>query len=162
MQREDLRERGNAPRRRPGRKRRLNPKAVPVLAALLLFFLVGGFFAGKLLYEKYSPSKEMADLNEYFGLSGDQDMAVVINDEMVGDMARFIDGKVYLHVETVYQYMDSRFYWDEKENQYLYALPKELVSAAVGESSYTVAKSSQDAGYVILRTDGSDALMIRI
>ena len=157
MQREDRRERGNIPRRRPRRKRRLNPKAVPVLAALLLFFLLGGFFAGKLLYEKYSPSKEMADLNEYFGLSGDQDMAVVINDEVVGDMARFIDGRVYLHVETVYQYIDPRFYWDEKENQYLYALPKELVSAAVGESSYTVAKSSQDAGYVILRTDGSDA-----
>ena len=157
MQREDLRERGNAPRRRPRRRKKLNPKAVPILAALLLFFLIGGFFAGKLLYEKYSPSKEMADLKEYFGLSGDQDMAVVINNEMVGDMARLIDGKVYLHVETVYEYIDSRFYWDEKENQYLYALPKELVSAAVGESSYTVAKSSQDAGYVILRTDGSDA-----
>lgn len=157
MQREDLRERGNTPRRRPRRRKKLNPKAVPILAALLLFFLIGGFFAGKLLYEKYSPSKEMADLKEYFGLSGDQDMAVVINNEMVGDMARLIDGKVYLHVETVYEYIDSRFYWDEKENQYLYALPKELVSAAVGESSYTVAKSSQDAGYVILRTDGSDA-----
>ena len=157
MQREDLRERGNAPRRSPRRRKKLNPKAVPILAALLLFFLIGGFFAGKLLYEKYSPSKEMADLKEYFGLSGDQDMAVVINNEMVGDMARLIDGKVYLHVETVYEYIDSRFYWDEKENQYLYALPKELVSAAVGESSYTVAKSSQDAGYVILRTDGSDA-----
>ena len=157
MQREDLRERGNTPRRRPRRRKKLNPKAVPILAALLLFFLIGGFFAGKLLYEKYSPSKEMADLKEYFGLSGDQDMAVVINNEMVGDMARLIDGKVYLHVETVYEYIDSRFYWDEKENQYLYALPKELVSAAVGESSYTVAKSSQDAGYVILRTNGSDA-----
>lgn len=157
MQREDLRERGNTPRRRPRRRKKLNPKAVPILAALLLLFLIGGFFAGKLLYEKYSPSKEMADLKEYFGLSGDQDMAVVINNEMVGDMARLIDGKVYLHVETVYEYIDSRFYWDEKENQYLYALPKELVSAAVGESSYTVAKSSQDAGYVILRTDGSDA-----
>ena len=157
MQREDLKERGNTPRRRPRRRKKLNPKAVPILAALLLFFLIGGFFAGKLLYEKYSPSKEMADLKEYFGLSGDQDMAVVINNEMVGDMARLIDGKVYLHVETVYEYIDSRFYWDEKENQYLYALPKELVSAAVGESSYTVAKSSQDAGYVILRTDGSDA-----
>ena len=157
MQREDLRERGNTPRRRPRRRKKLNPKAVPILAALLLFFLIGGFFAGKLLYEKYSPSKEMADLKEYFGLSGDQDMAVVINNEMVGDMARLIDGKVYLHVEMVYEYIDSRFYWDEKENQYLYALPKELVSAAVGESSYTVAKSSQDAGYVILRTDGSDA-----
>ena len=157
MQREDQRDREKAPRRRPGRRRKLNPKAIPVLAALLLFILIGGVFAGKLLYEKYSPSKEMADLNEYFGLSGDQDMAVVVNNEMVGDMARFIDGKVYLHVETVYQYIDSRFYWDEKENLYLYALPKELVSAGVGESSYTVAKSSQDAGYVILRADGSDA-----
>ncbi len=157
MQREDQRDREKAPRRRPGRRRKLNPKAIPVLAALLLFILIGGVFAGKLLYEKYSPSKEMADLNEYFGLSGDQDMAVVVNNEMVGDMARFIDGKVYLHVETVYQYIDSRFYWDEKENLYLYALPKELVSAGVGESFYTVAKSSQDAGYVILRADGSDA-----
>ena len=49
----------------------------------------------------------MADLKEYFGLSGDQDMAVVINNEMVGDMARLIDGKVYLHVETVYEYTDA-------------------------------------------------------
>lgn len=57
----------------PARKRRrLNPRVVPVMFALLLFILIGGFAAGRFLYQKYSPSKEMADLNEYFGLESDQ------------------------------------------------------------------------------------------
>ena len=76
----------------------------------------------------------MADLNEYFGLESDQDMAVVVNQENVGDMARLIDGKVYVHVDTVAQYIDDRYYWDATENLYLYALPKELVSVGVGST----------------------------
>ena len=158
MIREDGAENDVSRRRRPRRKRRrLNPRVVPVMFALLLFILIGGFAAGRFLYQKYSPSKEMADLNEYFGLESDQDMAVVVNQENVGDMARLIDGKVYVHVDTVAQYIDDRYYWDATENLYLYALPKELVSVGVGSSSYTVAKASQDEGYVILRADGSDA-----
>ena len=158
MIREDGAENDVSRRRRPRRKRRrLNPRVVPVMFALLLFILIGGFAAGRFLYQKYSPSKELADLNEYFGLESDQDMAVVVNQENVGDMARLIDGKVYVHVDTVAQYIDDRYYWDATENLYLYALPKELVSVGVGSSSYTVAKASQDEGYVILRADGSDA-----
>ena len=158
MIREDGAENDVSRRRRPRRKRRrLNPRVVPVMFALLLFILIGGFAAGRFLYQKYSPSKEMADLNEYFGLESDQDMAVVVNQENVGDMARLIDGKVYVHVDTVAQYIDDRYYWDATENLYLYVLPKELVSVGVGSSSYTVAKASQDEGYVILRADGSDA-----
>ena len=158
MIREEGTENGVSRRRKPRRKRRrLNPRVVPVLFAMLLFILIGGFAAGRFLYQKYSPSKEMADLNEYFELSGDQDMAVIVNQENVGDKARFIDGKVYVHVDTVAEYIDDRYYWDATENLYLYALPKELVSVGVGSSSYTIAKSSQDEGYVILRTDGSDA-----
>ena len=145
MIREDGAENDVSRRRRPRRKRRrLNPRVVPVMFALLLFILIGGFAAGRFLYQKYSPSKEMADLNEYFGLESDQDMAVVVNQENVGDMARLIDGKVYVHVDTVAQYIDDRYYWDATENLYLYALPKELVSVGVGSSSYTVAKASQD------------------
>ena len=96
MIREDGAENDVSRRRRPRRKRRrLNPRVVPVMFALLLFILIGGFAAGRFLYQKYSPSKEMADLNEYFGLESDQDMAVVVNQENVGDMARLIDGKIY-------------------------------------------------------------------
>lgn len=158
MRREDQRERVNAPRRRARRRRRRrSQRAVPVLIALFLFFLIGGIFVGKKLYDKYSPSKEMADMNEYFELSGGDDMAVVINEQKIGPMARLIDGKVYLHVELVYEYIEDRFYWDAKENLYLYALPTELISVGVGDTSYSVSKRTEEAGYVILRADGSDA-----
>ncbi|MBS6397959.1 MAG: SH3 domain-containing protein [Clostridiales bacterium] len=162
MIREDRRERERQPerpkQRRPRRRRRRrNPQAIPVLIALALILLVGGVMVGKMLYEKYSPSKEMADANEYFNLSDSQEMAVLFNEEMLEDKAIFVDGRVYLHVETVYQHLNSRFYWDAAENLYLYSLPTELVSVGVGSSEYTVARAKQSEDYVILRTDGSEA-----
>lgn len=158
MARRERQEREIRERRKPRkRRRRLNPKAVLVLAGILLVLAVCLFIGGRMLYERYSPSKEMADLNEYFQLTDDQDMAVILNDEILEDKARLIDGRVYLNVETVYQYLDERYYWDAAENLYLYALPTELVSVGVGSSEYTVARSTQSVDYVILRVDGSDA-----
>ncbi len=158
MARRERQERESRERRSSRRRRRrLNPKAVLVLAVIFLVLAAGVILGGKMLYDKYSPSKEMADLGEYFQLAGEQDMAVIMNDEILEDKARLIDGRVYLHVETVYQYLDERYYWDSKENLYLYALPTELVSVSVGSSEYTVGRASQSADHVILRTDGSDA-----
>lgn len=159
MIREEQRRSGQNAQRRPRkrRRRRRNPQMVPIMIAFVLIVLVGGVLVGKMLYEKYSPSKEMADADEYFGLASDQDMAIIYNQEMLEDKARFIDGRVYLNVETVYQYLNSRFYWDGTENVYLYALPTELVSVEVGSSEYTVSKAKQSENYVILRADGSEA-----
>ena len=146
------------PRRRSRRKRRrLNPRVIPILIALGLILVVSIFLICKMLYEKYSPSKEWVDHNEYFDLRDDQEMAVILDNELLGDKARFIDGKVYLHVETIYQHLNSRFYWDATENLYLYVLPTELISVGVGSSEYTIAKTKQIEDYVILRADGSDA-----
>lgn len=139
------------------RRRRRNARAIPVLLALGLFVLVGGIMAGRMLYQKYSPSKEMADGNEYFKLEDSQDMAIIFNDQMLDDKAIFVDARVYLHVETVYERLNPRFYWDAAENLYLYALPTDLVSVPVGSSEYTVTRTSESEDYVILRTDGNDA-----
>ncbi|MCC8163457.1 MAG: SH3 domain-containing protein [Lachnospiraceae bacterium] len=158
MMREDQREKRRSGKRRPRkRRRRLNPKVIPVLIALFLIVLIAGILAGRMLYEKYSPSKEQADLNAYFDLSDTDDMAIILNNEILEEKARYIDGTVYLDVETVYDYLNTRFYWDSTENLYLYALPTELVSVDAGESSYTVAKASESEDYVILRVDGSNA-----
>ena len=67
MARRERQEREIRERRKPRkRRRRLNPKAVLVLAGILLVLAVCLFIGGRMLYERYSPSKEMADLNEYF------------------------------------------------------------------------------------------------
>lgn len=170
-EREDLEEREDRERRRrqrsrrssgskrphPGRKRRRrNPQMIPVLIAVVLILITGTFMAGKFLYDKYSPSKEQADLQEYFHLDSEQEVAILLNDTILEEKGRLMDGRVYLNVETVYQYLNTRFYWDASENTYLYALPTELVSAEVGSSDYTIAKSKQSDGYVVLRADGND------
>ncbi len=150
--------RANGKRRRPRkRRRRLSPQVIPVLIAVFLVFVVGGVMVGRMLYEKYSPSKELADTNEYFHLENDQEIAVLLNDLLLEDKGKLIDGRVYLDVETVYQYLNSRFYWDAAENTYLYALPTELVSVEVGSSEYAVAKAKQNEDYVMLRADGDHA-----
>ncbi|MBR5508487.1 MAG: SH3 domain-containing protein [Lachnospiraceae bacterium] len=147
------------PRRRRSRKKRKrrNQQIIPVLIAFVLILIVGGGLVGKMLYDKYSPSKETADMDEYFNLEDEEDMAIIMNDEMLEDKGRVIDGRAYLHVETVYQHLNSRFYWDAKENLYLYALPTELVSVDAESSEYTIAKAKHSKDYVILRVDGNDA-----
>ena len=88
MAREERQIREEQAKRRPRkrrRRRRISPQAFPVLIALALIVLVGGFMTGKFLYNKYSPSKEMMDGNEYFGLSDDDSMAVIMNNELLED-----------------------------------------------------------------------------
>ena len=156
MIKEERQNREGQPRRRRKKRRRRSRQMIPVLIALVLILVVGGGIVGKMLYDKYSPSKEKADMNEYFNLTDSQELAIIMNDEMLEDKGRIIDGRAYLHVETVYQYLNSRFYWDATENLYLYALPTELVSVDVGSSEYTIAKAKHSEDYVILRADGSD------
>lgn len=160
-ERQEKRTKNAGKRRRRSRKRRRkrNPQMIPAMIIILLILIVGGGLVGKILYDKYSPSKELADTAEYFQLENDQEVAVLVNDMMLEDKGRIIDGRIYLNVETVYQYLNSRFYWDASENTYLYALPTELVSAQVGSSDYMVAKSKQSMDYVILRADGEEAFV---
>ncbi len=150
---------GDRKKRSRKRRKRRNPQQQMVLIIVLLILAVSSAIVGKFLYDKYSPSKELADTEEYFNLQNDQEIAVLINDQMIEDKGRLIDGRVYLNVETVYQYLNSRFYWDASENLYLYALPTELVSAQVGSSDYSVAKAKQSEDYVILRADGDYAFV---
>ena len=150
---------GKRKRRSRKRRRRRNPQMIPVVIIVLLILAVGAGLTGKILYDKYSPSKELADTTEYFHLENDQEIAVLVNDVMLEDKGRLIDGRVYLNVETVFQHLNARFYWDASENTYLYALPTELVSAQVGSSEYTVAKAKQSTDYVILRADGEDVFV---
>ena len=149
----------NRRRKKGRRRRRQDPRMIPVLLALFLILVTGGGIAGKMLYDKYSPSRELADVQDYFNLEKDQDLAVLLDDSLLEDKGRLIDGRVYLNVETVYQHLNERFYWDASENIYLYALPTELVSASVGSSDYTVAKAKQSEDYVILRADGNDVFV---
>ncbi len=126
----------------------MKKKILPVLVALFLIIIIGGFAVGSFLMEKYSYSREKADLNEYFQVSGEQ-LAIILQDEMLEEKAILREGVCYFDLATVHQYFNEIFYVDRAENLLLYTTAEEIIRAGLGESSYSNAAGTQEAGYVI-------------
>ena len=57
----------------------MKKKTSPVLAVVLLIVVVVLMLTGKAVIEKYVPSKEKADLKEYYQLKEADDTAVIVN-----------------------------------------------------------------------------------
>lgn len=52
-------------------------KIIPVLVAIVLILIIAAVGFGTVLIDKYSYSKERADLNSYFGITGEDDVPTV-------------------------------------------------------------------------------------
>lgn len=113
--------------------------------------IVGGAF----LYKKYSPSKEQADLNKYYGIEQAEDVAVIVDDEILGGTGKIVDGKPYVEYSVVRDYLNGRFYVDSNENVLLYTLANGSVETHVGSTEYTYQKETYSRDYVILKMEGS-------
>lgn len=119
---------------------------------LLIAAVVGAF-----LWKKYSPSKEKADLEEYYGIEEEGQLAITINNEITEPHGMISEGKAYIQYETVRDHISNRFYWDPNENKLLYTLPKDIVTVEVGSKDYMVSNDKNSEDYVILKTEGSTA-----
>lgn len=103
-------------------------RVVPVFVALGLIALVIAGFFGIRLIERYTPSKEPADIGKLLGVSGDE-VAVFFNDELQEVKGIYVEEQTYLPIEWVNAKLNERFYWDNQEKLLVYALPESIVYA---------------------------------
>ena len=136
-------------------------KIIPVLIAIVLIIVVAAVGFGAKLLDKYSYSKERADLAEYFGIAGTDDVPVILQDERIEEHAKLWDGECYFDFATVHKYFNDRFYEDKKEGLLLYALPDAVVTTVIGTQSVTVGADSSERDYVIARYEG-DILYVAV
>ncbi len=141
-------------RRRQSRRRR---KRNLILKMILFVILLIAAVVGAFLWKKYSPSKEKADLKEYYGIEKEGQLAITVNNEITEPHGMISEGKAYVQYETVRDHISNRFYWDPNENILLYTLPKDIVSVEVGSKDYMVSNDKNSEDYVILKTEGSTA-----
>lgn len=134
-------------------------KVIPVFVAIVLIFVIIAASVGMKLAEKYSYSKESADMEEYFGLQREEETAIVLQDEILEDKALLLDGVYYLALDTVHQYLNERFYEDKGEGLLLYTTPDDIIRTDIGSTVFIQDGAEQDAGCVIARYD-SDTLYI--
>ena len=124
-------------------------KLIPVVTAIVLIIVVVAISVGLKLADKYSYSKERADLEEYFRIEREDEVAIVLQDEHIEEKAKLIGGKYYFDIATVHKYFNGRFYEDRNEQLLLYTLPEYTVRAEIGSSSYTVMENMTDMGYPV-------------
>lgn len=131
-------------------------KLMPVLIAIVLIIVVAGIGFGAKIAERYSYSKERADLTEYFGIAGSDDVPIILQNEQIEEHAKLWDGVCYFDFATVHKYFNDRFYEDKKENLLLYTLPDAIVSVPIHSTTVRVstegAEGSRD--YIIARYEG--------
>lgn len=135
----------------------LKKKIISVLATLALLIIVAAIYIVGNIIEKYTPTEEEADLTEYFNLSNEDEVALILQDSKAEEKGLIFDDEIYLEYSTVKNYLNSRFYWDSNENVLLYTTPDDVISASVGSKDYYISKNKNTENYVIVKVDGDNA-----
>ena len=145
-------------------RRRKKRNRIPVgyiyiaTAVILVLALVLGIYAIK----KYSPTREHAQLSDYFELKFEKQAAVVVNSEYIeptDDLQHgyaMLDGdNVYLELGFVKDYLDDAYVYDPSEITLRYATDTEIYTATLGSNSYLIDKSnnSMDANIIVAQAD---------
>lgn len=139
----------------------MKKKIIPIVIAIVLIIIIGGVTFGSRILEKYSYSKERADLNAYYGITGSQEAAIVLQDEIVEEKARISDDICYLDMATIHKYLNDRFYVDGGEGLLLYTLPEDIVRNSIGSSVKETAQGSEELGYTAAIWEG-DTLYVAL
>ncbi len=139
----------------------MKKKILPIVIAIVLIIVIAAASFGAQILERYSYTKERADLNAYFDIAGEMDVAIVLQDEIIEERAKLLDGVYYLDLYTVHKYLNSRFYEDKGEGLLLYTVPDDIIRCEIGSSQVTDKEGTQSLGYVPARYDG-DTLYVAV
>lgn len=115
----------------------MKKKVIPVLIAIVLIFVVIAVAFGSVIIDKYSYSKDYADMEAYYGLEQRDDVAIVLQDQILEEKAKLIDGTYYFNLNTVVEYFTDRFYINDVEQVILYTTATDVIKVYIGEDSDT-------------------------
>lgn len=147
-------EQRNRMRRQSQKRTKKRRQRSLTIRVILLFVIIIGVIGGTFFVKRYGPTKERADLKEYYGIEHEDQLAIVIDNKVVGNQGILIDGKPYVEYAVVRDYLNKRFYLDRNENILLYTLPEGTIKVDVGSTEYMLQKQRQNEGYVIMKMNG--------
>lgn len=123
----------------------MKKQGVPVLIVLVLIFVIGVAGLSVHMIQKYTPSKEKMDAEEYFGTDENGGLPLVFGDEILEDRGLLQEKSVYLPLSLVTARLDSHFYWDEQEQLLLYTTATKKYVAKPDQAEYTVNDENEKA-----------------
>lgn len=132
----------------------MKKKIIPAAVAVGLIVIVAVIGILLKLLDKYSYSHEKADSYAYFGVTGEEETAIVLNDEIVETKAVFKDGQCYLPIDFVNEQMNNHFYYDSVEGLVIFTTDYDKAVTQVGSTDYTMADTFTSENYVLTTLSG--------
>lgn len=133
-------------RERTGRSRRkrraLIRRLIPVAIALVLALLVLLVCAGAELWNKFSYSHTMADLQEYFELTQEDEAAILLNDRFINTKAYMSGGRFYVPLDFARKNICDNYYYDSFEEVLLHTGADSTVSSGIDTGDFIVRDGS--------------------
>jgi len=127
-----------------------------MLFGLIIIILIVIFAGIAIIVEKYKPSTEVMDLEEYFDYASDTGAVIILDNTVCDEKAVLKDGKIYLRHSFVEENLNDRFYYDSNENIFMYTTADEVIKTIPGTSDITVAGNTSSLGYVACYEDAGD------
>lgn len=152
-------EAGRENRRRMKRSRKAKINVAPILVAIAFIMIVLLAALISMVVKKYTPTKERVNLQEYYHVEGTEDMALILDRQLLEEKAKFWDSHVYLDYTAVRQYLNQRFYWDANENILRYTTDSDVISVNAGENKFMIGKKINNTEYTIVRVDGESVYL---
>ena len=106
-----------------GRKKR---SPLPVIFSMAAVVLILG--AAVYLFERASTNSRKMDLETYYGITSDEQAALVVNDTILQTRGMVRDGTVYIDYPTVWNSFNNCFYWEPQAGTMLLTLPEGTLS----------------------------------
>ncbi len=132
----------------------MKKKLVPIIIAIVLIIVVAIVGLGGQILEKYSYSKEKADLSSYYNIQSETDVAIILQDSIIEEKAKLLEGTYYFDLDTVHKYFNERFYEDKNENLLLYTLPDDIIRTQIGTKTVSGKAGEDNRDYVVARYEG--------
>ena len=87
----------------------MKKKILPVIAAAVLIVILAAILIVGKVVDKYIPTDERMDSAEYYGITGEGQVPVILQDEVAPEQSMLVEGVSYLNYHTVKDSLNSRF-----------------------------------------------------
>lgn len=131
-------------------------RMIPVVLAVFLIIVLGVVGLKTGLFDKYSYSNNRKNMNEYFHITSDDAVPIILAEEVMEDQALVRDGVFYFSLDTVNEYLNKRFYHDKVENLILFTTPDELYQIPQDSKEYTSNDEGKSFGLPIFVMSGDE------
>lgn len=125
-------------------------RSFQVLAAVIV--AIGLIAIIAVCITKFVPTSKRMSAEEYFGVLGENEAAVVVDDHVAQERALILESSAYIDYTIVQSELNSRFHWDASAGLLLFTTAEQVFEIAPNNTAYTVDGESFDAGYEILKT----------